>query len=212
MMANQLQIGPQPANDQQVVNARGDNYGNATVQQFNGRYAEMVRRGQVFMYSTPAQAILTAGNGNPTLWNPSNSGKICYILQLAVDWISGTTTAGSVLIAGLSNTGPVIGTGLPIITFTNVAPINCLFGSSLTSSMKWAPTTSTFTTAPTVVGGIGVNLGANPTGIFLQNDYNSIFCLMPGTALQLSYSVATSTALYILSAVCAEMTIPIGTI
>jgi hypothetical protein len=64
--------------------------------------------------------------------------------------------------------------------------------------MRWAPTTSTFTAAPTNFAAAGINLGAAaPTG---TGTYESILdgqmMVMPGNALTLNYTVATSTALF----------------
>jgi hypothetical protein len=204
-MASQIQIGPQTASDSQVANARGGNFGEQIVQQFGGKYAELARRGQLFIYTAPAQAqLLSATTGGvPTLWNPSNSGKVAFVCSLAVSWLSGTTTAGALLSAITPNTGAAIGTGLPIVTFTTVAQTGS--NPNYGSVMKWSPTTNTFTAAPTVIATTGFNLGANPTACVLQQDYDGQLAVYPGNALSLVYSVTSSVALYMITAAIAEV-------
>jgi hypothetical protein len=206
-MANQGQVGFEQSADGQPINVRLGNFGQQMVQQTNGKYAEMARRGQLFLYSTPAagQAFITTATtgGFPTIWNPSNSGKVGYILSVAVTWLSGTTTAGALLAAITPNTGPNIGTGLPIVTFTKVVQLGNNPGYA--SAMYWSPTTNTFTAAPTVIATTGINLGANPGAIILQQDYDGQLAIYPGNAISLVYSVTTSTALYMVTAAIGEL-------
>jgi hypothetical protein len=194
MPAGQYQVGVQNATRNSLVTQRGSFGGEAVVSMANGKYVEAWRSGQAFLYTTPAQALLVAATtgGHPTLWNPLGSGKVAYVGSMAISWLSGTNTAGSILAAVTSNTGGAIGTAAPIVTFTQVAQIgNPGFGSA----MRWSPTTNTFTAAPTVVANTGFNLAATqPTGI-LQQDFDGAIAIYPGQALSLVYSVATSTAL-----------------
>jgi hypothetical protein len=207
-MPSQLQIGPQTANDGAVVNQRGDNFGNTVVQQFNGKYAELLRRGQAYLYTTPAQALVLSATtgGVPTIWNPAGSGKICYILQLGLGWLSGTNVAGTLLVGATANAGSSIGTAAPIATFTQVTQQGC-GNPTFASLMKWSPTTNTFTAAPAIIATTGMNLAATqPTGV-LQQDYDGALAIYPGNALSLCYSVTTSTALFYASVIAAEVSI-----
>lgn len=73
MPASIVQPGFQNSSDNSQIAQRCDNYGNVTVQEFNGRYAELARRGQLFHAQLPAagQAIVLAATtgGHPTIWN-----------------------------------------------------------------------------------------------------------------------------------------------
>lgn len=211
-MPNQVQVGPQQVNDGIIVNERADNYGNTTVQQFNGKYAELARRGQLFLYSTPAQALLlSATTGNvATIWNPAGSGKVCFVLRLAMAWLSGANVAGSVVFGVTSNTGSAIGTAAPIVTWTDATIVPAMIGSGYKSSMRFAPSVCTFTAAPVIGGTSGFNFAATqPTGLYEQ-DYDGSIALYPGTALSLCYSVTTSTALFYSTVVCSEVPLPLG--
>jgi hypothetical protein len=216
-MPLQVQIGNQFGNDGTVVNQRGDNYGSTMVQEFNGKYAEVIRRGQMFIASSAAAGVAilitsTNGGGQPTLWNPAGSGKICYPVRMSVNWLSGTTTAGAILFNYTANTGSQAATASPILTFTNAAPIPALVGGSAVSSMRWAPATATptFTTAPAFWGSTGISMKAAAEDYVIYMDYDGSIALSPGTALSLGYSVASSTALLQFSIWFVELPLPTG--
>jgi hypothetical protein len=201
-MANQIQIGPQQANDGGVVNQRGDNFGSTVVQQFNGKYAELARRGQLFNFSTAAGAaiLLPATTGNtPSIWNPAGSGKVLYICKVAVSFLAGTTTVSSLIWAVLRNAGSAIGTAAPVVTFTDVAATTAAIGAVGTSNMRWAPAVSTYTVAPVFLAATGINLGAAaPTagGGNYDVDVDGAIVLYPGNVLQLACAVTTTTATF----------------
>lgn len=214
-MPMQYQAGNQAANDGSVFNARGDNYGNGVVQQFNGKYAELARRGQLFHCSvkTAAAYLLTGTTGNcPTVWNPAGSGKIVYILGLMSTWLSGATTAGALQWAITNPAGSNIATGAPVVTFTNQAPDPAMVGSSSAASTRFAPAVCTFTAAPSFFITAGVSLKAAATDYVIQVDYDGAFALLPGVAASLVYSVTTSTSLNFTDIIIAELPIPSGTL
>jgi hypothetical protein len=192
------------------VNQSGDAYGNALVQTYNGQYAEMVRRGQVFMYSTPTAAalLLSATTGNvPTIWNPVGSGKIFYPLRLAITWLTGATTVGSVLWTITKTTGEKIGTAMPILTFTDGTIENALVGGNKISVMRFAPAVCTFTAAPAFLASTGVNIEATNQIHTVNETYDAMFGILPGNALSLTYSVATSTSTHYVTIWGAEVPI-----
>jgi hypothetical protein len=215
MAISQLQIGPQVANDGGVVVQRSDNYGNTMNQQFNGKYAELARRGQLFHCNvgTAAAYLLTNTSGNcPTVWNPAGSNKIVYILELYSNWLSGVTVAGALNWAVTKNAGSAIGTGAPIVTFTNQAPAPALIGSSSSAVTLFSPAVCTFTAAPTFYSATGINYKTEAGDYVAQVDFDGALALMPGNALSLVYTVTTSTALYFTDIVIAELPMPVGTI
>jgi hypothetical protein len=186
MATMQLTSGDRYASDFVPIDQRGDNYGNEGVQQFNGKYAELVRRGVVFLYSTAAAGIAlivsaTTG-GHPTLWNPLGSGKIFYPL---------------VLLCITKGTGAQIGTASPIPTFTAVAAEQAAAGGPNTSSrMVWSPATNTFTVAPAFWATTGLNMAGTAPINSQEVDFDGGLALYPGTAMSVTYSVATSTSLH----------------
>lgn len=205
-MPNQLQAGNVNVADGASVNQRGGNFGETIVQQLDGKYAELSRRGQLWLCTTPAQAyVLPATTGGmPTIWNPAGSGRVFYILRLAAAWVSGTNVAGSLVVAATANAGAAIGTAAPIVTFTGVAPVSA-GNPNYSTSIKWSPTTNTFTAAPTVIASTGFNFAsAQPTGLF-ENDYDGSLAIYPGNAVSLGYTVTTSTALFWTTALIADM-------
>jgi hypothetical protein len=198
MPLNQVLVAPtQLATSGQTPTQTGDVYGNTLMQSYNGQYAEIVRRGNVFMYSTPTAAalLLSATTGNcPTIWNPAGSGMIFYPLRLAVTWLTGATTVGSLIWSITKGTGEKIGTAMPILTFTDATPEPALVGGSKKSKMRFAPATCTFTAAPAFLAYTGVNIEATNQVHSVNEDYYGSFALMPGNALSLTYSVTTSTS------------------
>jgi hypothetical protein len=169
-----------------------------TVRSQGGAYLQNLLDGNVFIYHIASQAMVVAGNGVPTVFNPLGSGKLFIPVRVRVCFTSGTTVIGSVLIAETLNAGSSQATAGAILTFTKVEPKNALRGSGKVSSMFWSPTTNTFTAAPTVVAATGINVGpVDPvSGYTADCALDGTLAFAPGTAMSLTYSVATSTALF----------------
>lgn len=181
------------------------------VQTFNGKYAELSRRGFLFNYTvkTAAALLLSATTGNcPTIWNPSGSGKILYVLKLFVNFLSGTTTISSLQWMVTKNAGSALGTAAPIVTFTEQAPEPAISGAQFSSSMKFAPAVCTFTAAPAFHMSSGIQLGAVAPSAGSGNydiDYDGCLAIMPGNALSLCACVTTTTSVWFTSILGAEM-------
>lgn len=184
---------------------RCDTYGAAVNGESLGRHFEDNAKGRLFSFTTltPAALLLAATTGNcPTIWNPSDSGKIFIPTNVSLAFVSGTTTIGSVLWAvTAAQAGQlVVATVGPIITFTKVTPASNSLGDpkAKASGMLWAPAVCTFVAIPTIVKPTGINLGAAwPTncGGLIDAPQDGRLILWPGQALSLVYSVTTSTAL-----------------
>jgi hypothetical protein len=215
MATTQLQVGAQTVNDGGLANQRGDNYGCEVVQELNGRYAEVTRRGQKFNFSVAAAAAIlltnTTANG-PTIWNPSGSGKILYIDKLELSWVAGTITVSSLVWNITKNAGAVAATGSPILTFTNVLPAPAMAGSGTSSKMFWAPVTSTFTAAPAFYRATGINMIAAGASVPFVATYDGDFAVYPGTAVTLNCAVATTTATFWTTIMGTEVDMPVGTL
>ena len=166
-----------------------------------GQHYEQAKEGNVYVYWIASQAIvLTAtGGGCPTIINQHGSGVNFVPLSLRLSWTSGTTTIGSVLIAATTKVSAVAtGAGSPILTATQVAPVNALVGSGKVGKTLWSPTTNTFTAAPTVLMAAGINIApADPVGGFMaETKFDGSVVFAPGSAMSVVYSVTTSTALF----------------
>jgi hypothetical protein len=210
-MPNQLQVGKQLAATGQIANARGDFSGATAVMQGNGKYADLVRNGQMFNYSvTSAAALLLSATTacGPTIWNPVGSGVIMYPLLLTQNWLSGVTVAGSVQWMITKNAGSQIGTAAPIVTFTDTPAVNMAIGSvnAATTAVRFAQVTATFAAAPTFWVATGLNYKTE-AGDYLGGpiDYDGALAVYPGNAITLCYSVTTSTALYFTTLLGAEV-------
>ena len=214
-MPLQLQVGNDFGNDGAILNQRGDNYGSTIVQEFNGPYAEIARRGQLFNFSVASAAayLLTNTTGNfPTIWNPAGSGKILYVLKLLYCYTSGTLAQGALNWYLTAAAGSNISATAPIKTFTSGAPVPMMVGSSSASSMWWGPTTNTFQVAPVFYLATGINnLASGPAGTVDYVDSDACIALMPGNSISLGATVATSALLWT-TIVAAELPIPVGVI
>ena len=211
MPTNQYQVGPQIVpKGQGPSNARGDYSGAGVFQQGQGKYAELVRQGQLFNYSvtTAAALLLSATTAcGPCWWNPVGSGVIFYPLLLTQTWLSGVTVAGSVNWCITKNAGAAIGTAAPIVTFTQTNPTNMAIGSvnAATSAINFAQITATYTTAPAFFVSTGLNYKTEAGDYLAEVDFDGALALYPGNALTLCYSVTTSTGLYWTSVLGCEL-------
>ncbi len=193
-------------------------YGEA-IQSINGEFFEHTLRGRMFTYGISSQALLIATNGTgfPTIFNPQGSNLIFVPVAIRLSFISGTTVIGGLNWHVTLNCGAAsnIGTGLPLATFTHVAPTNCAPGSTTarSSGMRFAPTTVTFTATPTFLAATGISVGAvaptNGGGPFPTNEDGKLV-IFPGTALSLCYTVTTSTALFATTIYGLELPLPAG--
>ena len=183
--------------DAMIASPRGGNQGELVVGELNPKYYEQTMRGNSFIFTTTTAAAVTAlGNNIPTIWNPASSGKLLVLTKVTIQVAAGGVPAVSGFQWGfLKNVGAVVGTGAPVITFTQVAPINLNVGSPTSSAMLWAPAVCTFTTAPALLAAIGINLGgsATQTPWIGMDDVDGRIIVSPGNLIQIGASTATST-------------------
>lgn len=155
---------------------------------------------------TPA----TTGN-HPTLWNPSNSGVYASIRSLTLSYVSGTNAPTAVEWATTAATGASIGTGLPIVTFTQVTYGTQTTSGSFTPTYNgfsagtakclWSPAVNTYTVLPTYWRPTGLSLAtmaanSTPAPFTIKIDYMGTLGIAPGVALSLCTQAATTTALF----------------
>lgn len=217
-MPNQIQIGPQVALDSQVVNQRGDNYGATVVQENGAYYQEMVRRGYGFNYSQAAAGVALAvpGSGAKTnfmVFNPLGSGKWFVPCKVTLGLVSTTAVLGNICIYQATSLGAAAGTGAPVVSFTAGTPTNALVGSSVTSSMLFAPAVENLTTAPTFVKTLGWSILANildsKTTWNFETDLQGSLIFAPGSAMIIGPTTAVA-SVCIISVFGLEIPIPQG--
>ena len=147
--------------------------------------------------------------GHPTLWNPSDSGRLLSIVRLELSYVSGNNAPGALEWAYVTGAGSSVATGAPIATATLVAPVGIL-GDGATNLGRWSPTTNTFTAAPVFFRGIGYGLKSGTAAAVTNGEqiivrYDGDLVLAPGSALSLCSQAATTTALFQVGVVWEEI-------
>ena len=219
-MPNQLQAGPITASDQSIINARGDNYGNTTIQPNGAYYQELVRRGYGFVYSQAAAGVALAvvGSGAKTnfmIWNPLGSGRNFIPLKVTLGLVSTTAVLGNLSIYAGTGLGANIGTGAPVVSYTAATPVNALIGSTTApaSLMNFAPAVENLTTAPTYIKTLGWSILANDlsakTTWNFETDLQGSLIFAPGSAMVIGPSTAIA-SVCVISVFGVEMPIPLG--
>jgi hypothetical protein len=167
------------------------NWQNATLmQELYGKFMEPLLRGQMFHYSTAATGVAGGALGTstaPMIWNPAGSGKLIIPVRMYIGLVSGAAALFHVVHGFKTGCyGP--GTGNPVVSWTDVRPVNCKIGSGNASIANFAPATVSLTGAPTQLG----NLGLAPSGAWAAAAANAVnwsvdfsdghLAIPPGTA------------------------------
>lgn len=200
--------------DDTLTAPRLGSQGELIVSDMNGLFYEQTMRGNAFMYSTTSAVSVTAlaTTGAPNIWNPAGSGKNLVITKVTFGMAAiGTPAISSFVYGILRNAGNQIGTAAPVVSLTQVDPVNLLIGGGNVSVMRFAPATISLTTAPTILCNSGCSTGsaAAPVGYNFQDDVNGRIILAPGSLLQVGATVATSTT-FIVSIYGFELPIPLS--
>jgi hypothetical protein len=120
----------------------------------NPLYYELVARGRVFIYSTPAAGIAFAAVTTTNqfgIWNMAGSGMAFIPFKFCVGVVSGAAAiAGTVGIYTSTNLGSHRGTGCPISTWTDITPVNANLGPNRFAPIMRFATTNTLAAAPTL--------------------------------------------------------------
>jgi hypothetical protein len=192
-------------------------YGQTLTADIYGKFGELCRRGYVFAAIGAAAAAIPIGTtltNAPVIWNPASSGKLVIPLRILLSLGAiGTPILQGFAVYFLKNVGDSIGTGLPIVTFTEVATVNTLIGRGIVARTKFAPAVATYTTQPAKLMdlGFGHHLeGAAASGqLYSQfyHDFDGSVMMPPGTSLTLGSTIATSTT-YWTTILFAELPLP----
>ncbi len=216
-MLLELLIGPQRAGDDDRRTVRGGSQGELVTHEMSGKHYEQMLRGNMFIYHINSFALLTNATpwNVPTVVNPPGSGRIFVPIALRFGFISGTTTIGGVVIGETTKVGAIAtGSGSPILTGTRVEPFNALRGSGRASDMWWLPQVNTFTAAagPTVIASTGINFGAAAPSVPgpYECKFDGGLAFLPGTAMSIMYTVATTTSVWHITLLGLELPLPLA--
>lgn len=184
--------------------------------ELHGKHYYAAKRGRLFVATslTGGIALIVSATtgGHPTLWNPAGSGRNISIKRLTLGYVSGTMAAGSLAWNTTIDAGSVAATGSPILTFTAVAVRSALAGGAVDAKALWSPATNTFTAAPALyyTSGLSVFAALATTAVApapMEEDYDGMLNIAPGTALSLVSQQTTTTALFRVTVIFEEIDI-----
>lgn len=168
-----------------------DEFGAAFVTELNPRYLALTKAGFVFGGGNTAFAALTAVGTTVTgltLFNPTNSGKNCAIIDITVAFTPVTlaTVAITAVLAGVAQAATP--TGVAALT-----PSSNLIGAGNLPVAKLY-SAATLTTAPTIVRIVGnwqstvltTSGGATATANLIKDEIAGVVILQPGTVVCLA--------------------------
>jgi hypothetical protein len=201
-MSNVSTVGAKNVSRSQLQNLRTGTYGDLIVSEMYGKYGELVKSGYVFAARVATAAAIpvnTTLTNSPTLWNTASSGKLVIPLKILISPTAiGTPVLTGFTICYLLNAGDAVATAAPVVTFTNIAPVNLLLGRGSVASTKFSGATVTFTTQPAILYDIGMGHwieGTAATGLpyLMAYDFDSTLMMPPGTLISIGATAATST-------------------
>ncbi len=168
---------------------------------YRGRWGDAAHDGRLFTGTAAATGLILPIYSNTAqlfgLWNPSNSGRNCYILNITMGYKSTTLAASGICLGLLLNVGSAVATAAPISAFTDQAPYQGGLSSTTGGNrVRFTGSAATVTTGLMVVGPIlwsqdafaatgAVNM-ASPT----FRDFDGELMLAPNTACFLSGTIA----------------------
>ncbi len=185
-----------------------NNFGDLMTAQDGPKYLEWNRRGYIFTArATAAQALIifsTATNA-PTLWNPSNSGKLVVPIRLNLHPVAVASAVHTGVLLGFqAGCGATAATGAPLPTFTNKAPTCNCPAAGKTATTKYSDAVVTFTAIPTIFQDIGMYQAAAGLPVPSSYDFDGTVVLGPGDIMSV-FGQAASVNTYWMSIIFAEL-------
>lgn len=176
---------------------RLDRGGAMMVTELNGRYAELVSRGLVFLAANQAATALSLLSATATgliLTNPAGSGKQLVILDVCVSLA--TSPAGIATLAHAAN----VNTAAAAVTHTTPLSVrNAQLGNTAVG-VGLADGAATLPAAPVVVRGLGGGpvAASSITPPFIRDEVAGQLILLPGTAWSLT---SATTAISVIASI-----------
>jgi hypothetical protein len=213
-MDNQINTGRRgPFADDMELPLAGDNWGNQLVSQAGPKYLEWSRRGYIFtarLTAATALVIFSTATNAPTLWNPSDSGKIIVPLFINLHPVAVASAVHTGVLLGLKSAcGNVAATGAPFPTFTNKLPTCNTPAAGKTASAKFADNVVTFTAIPSVFMDLGLYQASAGLPSEPHYAFDGELMLGPGDAMSIM-GQAASVNTYWISVVFAELPLAAG--
>lgn len=141
--------------------------------------------------------ISTATSQTFGLWNPAGSGVNVVLNKLTLGVAAdGTNAFAGIGLLALLNAGSQIGTGAPVVSLTQVSPVNCKVGAGAASKVRFAPAAIAVTTAPAFLYGLGFSSFAGDIAttalapVQLIHDFNGGVVVPQGVAIFLGGNAA----------------------
>lgn len=149
--------------------------------------------------SIPAPSTV---NSVCALWNLAGSGVYVVVTSVAISYVSGTTAPGGIFMSFATGLGSQAATGSPITVFTHVDPFSAIIGQPypFANKVRFAPATSTFTTAMAQGIYTGISYGAVTAAVtngpqYSGSDLEGAIIVPPGAAIA-PVAIVLTTALY----------------
>lgn len=166
-----------------------------------GYFQQLALNGQCFIGSTAAAGavlpIYTNTSQTFGLWNPTGSNVNVVLNKLTLGAATVTTTVLATLgIAYTANAGSQIGTGAPVVSLTQVSPVNAIVGGGDSSKVRFAPAAITTVAAPAWLYGLGIfspdgDMATSLSNVIISYDFNGSLIVPPGVAIYLAGTAAS---------------------
>jgi hypothetical protein len=154
--------------------------------------------------------IFSTATNAPTLWNPSDSGKIIVPLFINLHPVAVASAVHTGVLLGLKSAcGNVAATGAPFPTFTNKLPTCNTPAAGKTASAKFADNVVTFTAIPSVFMDLGLYQASAGLPSEPHYAFDGELMLGPGDAMSIM-GQAASVNTYWISVVFAELPLAAG--
>lgn len=203
------------ANESRVESLNSDNFGRLLVAQQGGEYQELALRSMLYAARSGAAAAIPkfdACTNAPTLWNPSDSGKILVPVKIILSAIGlGTQVLTSFVLMGKKDMGDAPGASLPFTAFTNIVPKALrIGGTAVASKGKFANADVAWTAQPDPLLDLGMGQWLSGTAgngqLFsaLEFDLKGMVVMTPGAAICVAADGAASSGTYKTTIIFAE--------
>jgi hypothetical protein len=177
-------------------------YGQVLTSDILGKFGDLSQRGLVFSATVAAAAavpINTTLTNAPSLWNPASSGKLVIPLRVLLSLGAiGTPILQGFTLSFLKNAGDGVGTGAPVVTWTDVATTCLLLGMGTAAKTRFSAAVSTYTTQPAKILDLGFGHHLEGTAASGQlysmfyHDFDGAVMMPPGTTIHLGSTIATA--------------------
>jgi len=179
--------------------------GSLVVSQNHGKFYQAAKRGNMYVATNPTaitmKAVATLTNV-PILWNPMGSGVCLEVIRLEMTQTAVTPATPSAFLWYSGYAGAEAGTAGALPAFTNIAPINMLWGSGKVSQARYSVANTRIAAFFGYLMGTGISqdtwLGAATYPPFsIRVDYDGLLIVPPGQAIVMLGTVTSVTTFHV---------------